>query len=45
MIKLIELYRLHIINATDSLLFQRSTKEALLRGAGGAVLVLKIVRD
>jgi hypothetical protein len=44
MINLIELCRLHIVNATDSLLFKRGTKEALLRGAG-TILVLKIVRD
>jgi hypothetical protein len=36
MIKVTQLYRLHIINATDSLLFQRGTKEVLL---GGALLV------
>ena len=48
MINLIELYRLHIIKATDSLLFKRGTKETLLRvgmGEGGALLVLKIVRE
>jgi len=46
MINLIDLYTLHIIDGTDSLLFQRGTKEALLSeaGGGGAVLVSKTVR-
>ena len=38
MINLIELHSLHIINATDTLLFQRGTKKALLRGEGALYL-------
>jgi hypothetical protein len=44
MIKVIQLYRsiTHIINVTDSLLFQRGTKEVLL-GGEALYLLLKIV--